>query len=154
IDSLVGLSRFVNGRLQPYSLPGMPTRFQATRMWRDHEGGLWIGTNDRGLLHIRNGKTDTLSEADGLSGDDVTNFFEDREGNMWVATSNGLDRFRDYAVPNTSIKQGLSNTVTTSVAAATDGSIWIATSNGLNRWHNGQISVPLHGAYNNLFQDG
>src|SRR5262249_55120593 len=62
--------------------------------------------------------------------------------------------FRDYAVPNISIKQGLSNTVTTSVAASRDGSIWISTSNGLNRWRNGQISVPLHGSHSTLFQDG
>src|SRR5262249_996514 len=111
-------------------------------------------TNDLGLLHVHGGKTDSFSEADGLSGDDVINFFEDREGNMWVATSNGLDRFRDYAVPNISIKQGLSNTVTTSVPASPDGSIWISTSNGLNRWRNGQISVPLHGSHSTLFQDG
>jgi signal transduction histidine kinase/ligand-binding sensor domain-containing protein len=154
IGTLAGLRQFVNGGLELYSLPGMPTRFQATRMRRDHEGGIWIGTVDRGLLHIHHGKTDTFSEADGLSGDDVINFFEDREGNMWVATSNGLDRFRDYAVPNISIKQGLSNTVANSVVASRDGNIWIATTNGLNRWHNGQISVILHGSYNTLFQDG
>ena len=35
--------------------------------------------------------------------------FEDREGNIWVATSDGLDRFRDFAVPTISVKQGLSN---------------------------------------------
>ena len=37
--------------------------------------------------------------------------FEDREGNIWVATVDGLDRFRDFAVPTISVKQGLSNAI-------------------------------------------
>ena len=49
-----------------------------------------------------------FAQSDGLSGDDVTSLFEDREGNIWVATVDGLDRFRDFAVPTISVKQGLS----------------------------------------------
>jgi len=154
IGGKFGLRRVVSGGLEPYSPPGAPPQFIVTKMLRDREGGLWIGTVDRGLLHIHHGKTDAFSEADGLSGDFVVNFREDREGNMWVATTNGLDRFRSYAIPNISVKQGLSNTVTTSVAASTDGNIWIATTNGLNKWHNGQISVLLKGStITTLFQD-
>ena len=39
----------------------------------------------------------------------LEDLFEDREGNIWVATVDGLDRFRDFAVPTISVKQGLSN---------------------------------------------
>ena len=64
---------------------------------------------DRGLLHVHEGRTDLFAQSDGLSGDSVTRLFEDREGNIWVATIDGLDRFRDFAVPTISVKQGLSN---------------------------------------------
>ena len=37
--------------------------------------------------------------SDGLSGDFVIRLFEDREGNIWVATVDGLDRFRDLPSP-------------------------------------------------------
>src|SRR5215469_8629047 len=36
---------------------------------------------------------------DGLSGDFVDRIFEDREGNIWLTTPNGLDRFREYQSP-------------------------------------------------------
>lgn len=70
---------------------GLSQRFRAYRILRDRDGGLWIGTLDRGLVHYHQGKTDAFLEADGLSGDSVVALFEDREGNVWAATPNGLD---------------------------------------------------------------
>jgi signal transduction histidine kinase/ligand-binding sensor domain-containing protein len=143
-----GMQRFVNGRVEGYPLPGLSQSFIASRqktgalgMFRDRDGGLWIATLDRGLVHFHLGKTEVFSEADGLSGDTVVDLLEDREGNIWAATPNGLDRFRGYAVPNIGNKQGLSNTNTLSILASKDGSIWIATYDGLSRWRDGQISV-------------
>jgi PAS domain S-box-containing protein len=82
-----------------------------------------------------------FTRSDGLSGDAVTCLFEDREGNIWAATVDGLDRFREFAVPTISHKQGLSTRGNSSILAARDGSVWIGTSDGLNRWKNGQITV-------------
>ena len=108
---------------------------------RDRDGALWVAIPDRGLAHIHQGKTDFFSEADGLSGDTVTGLLEDREGDVWAVTVNGIDRFREYAVPNISIKQGLSSTNSVAIVGAKDGSVWVATDNGLNRWKDGHISV-------------
>ena len=94
-----------------------------------------------GLVHVHQGRTDVFAPSDGLSGENVHSFFEDREGNIWVATLNGLDRFRDFAVATLSVNQGLSNALVGSVLAARDGSVWIGTFDGLNRWNNGQITV-------------
>jgi len=66
----------------------------SNKLLRDRDGGLWIGTVEHGLIHVRQGRTDTFTRADGLSGDVVLSLFEDREGNVWVATTGGLDRFR------------------------------------------------------------
>jgi signal transduction histidine kinase len=93
---------------------------------------------------LHEGKTDVFSELDGLSGDTVTALLQDQEGNIWVVTTNGIDRFREYAVPNISIRQGLSNSNNVSIVGAKDGSFWVATYNGLNRWKNGRISVLGH----------
>jgi signal transduction histidine kinase/ligand-binding sensor domain-containing protein len=135
-----GMARFVDGEARAYPLPGAGP-FKPTHLLRDRNGGLWIGTQDRGLVHLHQGRTDLFAQSDGLSGDFVLNLFEDREGNIWVATNNGLDRFRDFAVPRISVKQGLSNANVTSVLASTDGSIWLGTSDGLNRWKDGEIKI-------------
>ena len=73
---------------------------------------LWIGTRGKGLVHIHRGRTDVFARSDGLSSELVASLFEDREGNIWVATVDGLDRFRELAVPTLSVKQGLSNPFT------------------------------------------
>jgi signal transduction histidine kinase len=100
---------------------------------------------DQGLLHIHQGKTDLFTPADGisgdLSGDNVRFLFEDREGSIWVATANGLDRFREFAIPTFSVQQGLSSRGVSSVLARRDGSIWLGTADGLNRWNKGQVTI-------------
>ena len=110
-------------------------------MLRDYNGGLWIGTNGQGLFHMHQGRTDLFAQSDGLSGDTVRALFEDREGNIWVATLDGLDRFRDFAIPTISVKQGLSNATVLSVLAVRDGSIWLGTRGGVNAWKAGQVTI-------------
>ncbi len=94
-----------------------------------------LGPLDRGLLHVHQGRTDVYTQANGLSGDFVTRLFEDREGNIWVATKNGLDRFRDLAVRTISTNQGLPSAAPWSVLAARDGSVWLGALDGLSRWN-------------------
>jgi signal transduction histidine kinase/ligand-binding sensor domain-containing protein len=135
-----GISQLVDGKVQPYPLPSSRS-FRPRVFLRDREGDLWIGTSGQGLLHVHQGTTDLFTSADGLSSDRISSLFEDCEGNIWVGTDDGLDRFRDFAVPKISFKQGLSNVAVSSVLAARDGSFWLGTSDGLNRWKNGQIAI-------------
>ena len=136
-----GLNQLVDGKIQAYPLSGVVPRFGSGRMLRDRDGGLWIGTEDRGLLHLHQGRMDFFARPDGLSEDYVQTVFEDREGSIWAATLNGLDRFRDYSVPTISVQQGLSSTTVQSVLAARDGSVWLGTVDGLNRWNNGRVTI-------------
>ncbi len=82
-----------------------------------------------------------FAQFNGLSGDAILSLFEDREGNIWVATADGLDRFRDSAVPTISTRQGLSNATVLSVLAARDGNIWLGTQGGVNVWKAGQVRI-------------
>jgi signal transduction histidine kinase/ligand-binding sensor domain-containing protein len=131
----------------------------SNRLLRDRDGGLWIGTVERGLIHVHQGRTDVFRRSDGLSGDVVLNLFEDREGDIWVNTTGGLDRFRDLPVVTISVNQGLSSDATSAVMAAQDGSIWVAAHDGLTRWKNGQTTIFRKSsglpddAIESLFQD-
>ena len=134
-----GITKLRNGKSEAYPLPA---GFQPHRLLRDRDGGLWIGALvDKGLLHIHEGRTDRFTSSRRPVGRSVTSLFEDREGNIWVATDDGLDRFRDFAVPTISIQQGLSSGGIFSILAARDGSLWVGASDGLNRWIKGQITV-------------
>ena len=155
-----GIRRLVDGNIEPYPLPGPARRFNPRFLLRDRDGGLWIGTVGEGAIHVHDGRADVFAQSDGLSSQGVVNLFEDREGNIWVGTFDGLDRFRELAIPTFSVKQGLSNPLTWAVLAARDGSVWLATAGDLNRWQNAQITTfarrdgKLTGvAARSLFQD-
>lgn len=137
-----GLRQLIDGEIKGYSLPaGAPQFNEPGTLLRDRNGGLWIGTLDRGILHVHQGRTDVYSQSDGLTGNAVESFFEDREGNVWVSTTAGLDRFREYAIPTISVKQGLSSPFVVCVLAAKDGSVWLGTTDGLNKWKDGQVTI-------------
>jgi signal transduction histidine kinase/ligand-binding sensor domain-containing protein len=135
------IKRLVNGNFEAYPLMADRRQFHPKCLFRDRNGGLWIGTTDQGLLHMHQGRTDRFTRADGLSSNTVSSIFEDREGNIWVATVSGLDRFHDLAVTIVSEKQGLSNDYVRSVVATQDGSVWLSALNGLNRWKDGTITI-------------
>jgi signal transduction histidine kinase/ligand-binding sensor domain-containing protein len=136
-----GIRQVAGTEVVDYPLRGVPSPLTATSVLRDRNGGLWIGTAAHGLVHSYEGKTSLFTRQDGLSSDEVFALFEDREGTIWVGTSEGIDRFREWPVTPLSVKQGLSNSNATSVLAARDGSIWIGTADGLNRWKDGRVTI-------------
>lgn len=97
------------------------------RMIVDHDGGLW-GTYEVGGLYraashpLPGSRPERFSLNDGLSSDIARPVLEDREGNIWVGTNLGLDRFRATSIftasfiPSTS-RRGYY------VAAAANGSV-------------------------------
>jgi signal transduction histidine kinase/ligand-binding sensor domain-containing protein len=73
----------------------------------DREGSLWISTIGAGVRRVPhpeelesrkyedpNQMVESFSSKNGLTDDLVTAILEDREGNIWVGTNNGLDCFR------------------------------------------------------------
>ena len=141
ITTLDGIKTLVNEQPGPYLVRAAGRHSKFGKLLRDRDGGLWVGTYDGGLLHVHHGRTDRFGDSDGLSADNVLCLFEDREGSIWVGTRNGLDRFREFAVPPITEKQGLSNSFVGSILQARDGSIWLGTLNGLDRWNNGDVAV-------------
>jgi len=144
-----GLRQITGDKLESYPIHNSTNQFaqfperevDSNKLLRDHDGGLWIGTHERGLIHVHHGRADVFTTADGLSGNISCSLFEDREGNVWFASTRGLDRFRQLPVTTISRKQGLSSEIVRSVLAATDGSVWVATDDGLTRWKDGQPAV-------------
>jgi signal transduction histidine kinase/ligand-binding sensor domain-containing protein len=137
------LARFRGGKLETqYSYPSAARNAAGVVLLRDRDGGVWIGTDEVGVVHFHQGRADVFSQADGLSGDHVTSLFEDREGDVWVGTLGGLDRFRNYAVATYAQHEGLGTIPGRgSVVAGTDGSMWIGTNDGLRTWNHGEATI-------------
>ena len=137
-----GLARFTDGKTE-LAHPAPPTvkPVPPSEMLRDRDAGLWVATMGRGLWHVHGGRTDVFTASDGLSSDMVLALFEDREGSIWVATSDGLDRFREVVTPTYAAARTFSNGAVSSVMASHDGSLWVGTVDGLNHWDGDRLTV-------------
>jgi signal transduction histidine kinase/ligand-binding sensor domain-containing protein len=126
---------------KPFISPALDgTTLNITALFKDRNGGLWIGTSNRGIYRIDHGQVDRFGTEDGLPGNFVLRLFEDREGNIWVATNKGLECFHQLPVTSFSEREGLSNDNVVSVLGSRDGTVWLSNGNSLDSIKNGRIS--------------
>ena len=143
----LGLGQLKEGVVKPFVTPTFDgSRVEVFAMIFDRDGNLWVASRGKGLYRIHGDVVDHYGRADGLSSDTVNLLFEDREGIVWVATSNGVDSFRDPRVTTFSSAEGLGKDAASGVLARRDGSIWIANDGSLDRIANGSISSLRTGA--------
>lgn len=103
---------------------------RGSTLLRDSQGDLWLATIGQGLWRVGpSGLQGRLSLTSGLRSDGVWSLLEDREGNIWVGTHEGLNRLRRHVV-TAYVDLG----ITASVTGAPDGAMWVASSDGLVRF--------------------
>ena len=138
----LGLGRLVNGSFKSFIAPGFDgSKMAVHSLILDHDGCIWVGTIGNGLFRIRGNDVEHYGRAEGLSSDSVNGLFEDREGILWVTTSNGIDSFHDPRVTTFSALEGLGPDSAFGVLASRDGTIWVANGDSLDHIEkNGAVS--------------
>jgi len=129
---------FWNGtRLASTGIPASLSRFQALALAKDRDANIWVGTDSRGLLRLN---AQGLSSADGGglgSKAAITAIFEDREGDLWVGSANGIERYRDGEFVTYSTMEGLPSDSNGPVYADASGRTWFAPIKGGLCWLQG-----------------
>jgi ligand-binding sensor domain-containing protein/signal transduction histidine kinase len=95
IGTTGGLLRFDGARLTVFDVENTPQlgTNSVFSLMVSRDGSLWIGTEGGGLLRYEAGRFRVFGAQDGLSDGFVRALLEDRQGNIWVGTDNGLLRF-------------------------------------------------------------
>ena len=133
-----GIERWTTSATMPVRTPGAIATASAERMLFDHEGGLWINGLGDGVRHIAsnvinqqtdlsalNAKVELFNSSNGLSGDYAWPLLIDREGNIWVGTGAGVDRFSRSNFTPAPFPSG---THDFALAAGTNGAVWTGSS--------------------------
>lgn len=128
------------GSLQKQLLLREGERGPVEVMMEDRQGFLWVGYRFKGMLRIdpSTGKQDAFGnvrgDATSLSSNAVRDIVEDVGGQIWIATTDGLNQFlpeqqvfRRYR-KGTPLGQGLESDVILALLADQQGQIWLANS--------------------------
>jgi ligand-binding sensor domain-containing protein len=144
------LTRSRKLRMAKFGSPKPPTRFAKSPVmittgyngWLfDDTGSLWIGTVGDGIGRIRSPKqlegreaihfvsaveVERFSQKDGLSADDTSAVLQDREGNIWIGTDTGLDRFRETMLVPSGLPPGANDML---LIPGDHGNLWTGSLN-------------------------
>ena len=102
----------------------------------DPQGGLWVGTDGRGVFHFD--RTRTLREhftfegtAGGLRSDHVYSIFIDREDVVWFGTDKGVCRYDPHALRVEDVSADPTGNFVRTLYTASDGRLMCGTNRGL-----------------------
>ena len=135
-----GLLRFDGRSLTRYTTADGLSSEDLTKLCRDREGNLWVGSLGGGVIRYAHGAFSHLGSDNGFGADQVSSFFEDREGSLWIGTDDGgLHRLKDGKFVVIGRPEGLSHDLVWVILEDRSGAVWIGTDHGLNRLSNGKI---------------
>ena len=76
-----GLRKWKRGTIEPFATSSFDgSTVAVTRMISDRQGGLWVGTEAKGVFRVHGNTVEHNGHMEGLSSDAVWTLFEDREG--------------------------------------------------------------------------
>jgi ligand-binding sensor domain-containing protein/signal transduction histidine kinase len=134
-----GVVRWDGTRLTATGIPPSLRSVQALALLLDRDANLWVGTNAHGLARLNAGGVSWMNGRQASGNEAVTALFEDREGNLWTGSANGLERIRDSAFVTYSQAEGMPSESNGPVYADPDGRLWFAPiQGGLWSWREGR----------------
>jgi signal transduction histidine kinase/ligand-binding sensor domain-containing protein len=140
------------GRGVNYPTPGF---LRAARATFDKDGNLWGMTGTSGIFRVRApnaageaspaaaaGRVEVFGAKEGLASNITSSILEDREGNIWVGSNLGLDRFRAAKVV---VEPRLTQIATWgyTLLGASDGAVYVGQASTVYRVLPGRDPEPI-----------
>ncbi len=102
-------------------------------------GNIYVGTQTNGIYILnRNQNITHLNSTNDpkISHNRILNIHEDKLGNLWLATANGLNKvnLNKNTVSHFTMENGLPNNFINGLLSEADSCIWVSTDNGLSRY--------------------
>jgi signal transduction histidine kinase/ligand-binding sensor domain-containing protein len=110
-------------------------------MLRAHDGTVWLGTGNRGLVHWNPSSSSGLSLQTVLSDRSIGTLAEDHAGAIWAGSAfgSGLYRMIGEKVQHYGPAEGLESSNVTTVFVDEEGNLWIGSTGGLSWFQSGKL---------------
>ena len=128
-----GIARWDGVELTRSGIPPALHDLPALAMVRDRASNLWIAAGRTGLVRLTSQGIATF-DSDQRSDRHVSAVFEDRDGNLWIGTDRGIERWRDPVFTPYSVAEGLPSDGTGPIYVDHEGRVWFAPANGGLGW--------------------
>ena len=114
--------------LTPHRLAAPNTA--VTSMAASADGKIWLGTEDRGLFYLSEGK---IYASKGVPPSRITCFLPMEDSQVWIGTANGLLLWNGRALTRAGVPPSLMHVEVLSMLRDRDSNIWVGTNRGLLR---------------------
>jgi signal transduction histidine kinase/ligand-binding sensor domain-containing protein len=129
-----GVVRWDGTKITNAGIPAGLRGIATLHMIRDRQSAVWIAAGNGGLVRVsKDGRVESTARSGGTVGH-VATVFEDRDGNIWVGTDRGLERWRDPVFTTFSVAQGMPAGSIGPVYADETGRVWFGPSTGGLFW--------------------
>jgi len=125
----------------------------------DHDGALWVGMVNDGLLRFKDGKFTAYTTSEGLSNNHIHSLHVDHQGTLWIGTENGLNRLTEGKFTVYTTADGLTSNSIFALHEDREGNLWLGTSEaGVMKFKDGKITAydarsGLHNLVVAIYQD-
>ncbi len=141
LGSYEGLARFDGVRFEVFDTTTTPALGDNNvhALAEDSGGGLWIGTDGGGVVHLADGVFTSYTTRQGLVHDRVTDLLAGSDGGLWVATRGGLSQIRNQRIESWLPGEGLPHQRLWTLEEDSGGGLWIGTDESLFRLQDGSF---------------
>ncbi|MBS1795845.1 MAG: hypothetical protein JSS81_18465 [Acidobacteria bacterium] len=141
IGSVRSVNRYSNGKITDLGLTymgGFPIYMRG--LWEDAANRIWLGyQGEGGFGRLENGST-LRGIGRHVLPNGATDFAADREGNLWIATENGLYEYRDdREIAHYTVKDGLRDERIITLRFDRNDHLWLGTFNGISELRDGRF---------------
>lgn len=122
LDERTGQYEYV----EKYTLNGK-NLFRTWGIIQDRNGSMWVTTYGDGVFKIDGNKVVNFNEENGLASNMVRTIYEDDNGNIWIGTINGLNKYSDGILTTYKYQDGLVIGRILCIFQDKDGDMWFGT---------------------------
>lgn len=141
IGTVQGVNRYADGKITDLGLKyteAFPLYMRG--LWEDSQARVWLGYQGEGGFGRFEKPSSVKRIGQNNTPNGATDFASDREGNIWIATEEGLYKYKDdQEIAHYTTKDGLQNDKIITIHFDRNRNLWLGTFDGLSQFKDGKF---------------